>query len=227
LREGTESTAHQTRGAAGEYEIGRPFTSLLSTTRDVLFSPRRFFDALTPDGPLGAPVLYFLICSAITAVINTVATVAFFAVPAGIALATGSIEAGLILRLVAIFVLASLVVVPILFVVGFFVSVPIQHALIFLVAGRNQQGLPATLRVSCYSVGAPVAVAWIPLAAIPAVFYCFYLHATGLKRVHEISTSRSVGATLMLTALLLILATALAVYDYGLIREAVGQHSSR
>jgi hypothetical protein len=67
-----------------------------------------------------------------------------------------------------------------------------------------------------------VAVAWIPLAGIPALFYCFYLHATGLKRVHEISTSRSLGATLMLTALLLVLATTLIVYDYRLIQGAWG-----
>ena len=222
MRERIDSAAHETDGAAGEYQADRPLSSLFSTTRDVLFSPRRFFDGLAPDGPLRAPVLYFLICSAITALINTIATLAFLAVPAGIALATGSIDTRLLLSAMAIFVLASLVVVPVLFVVGFFVSVPIQHALIFLVAGRNQKGLPATLRVSCYSVGAPVAVAWIPLAAIPAVFYCFYLHAAGLKRVHEISTGRSLGATLMLTVLLLALATALAIYDYRLVQEAMG-----
>jgi hypothetical protein len=221
LREGTESTVRETDGATGEYETDRPISSLFSTTREVLFSPRRFFDALAPDRPLGAPVLYFLICSATTAVISTAATLATFAIPAGIALATGSIEAGFLLRLLAIFVLASLVVVPVLFVVGFFLSVPLQHALIYLVAGRNQKGLPATLRVSCYSVGAPVAVAWIPLAGIPAIFYCLYLHATGLKRVHGISTGRSLWATLLLTVLLLALATALAVYDYRLIQEAL------
>ena len=66
-----------------------------------------------------------------------------------------------------------------------------------------------------------MAVAWIPLAGIPAIFYCFYLHATGLKRVHGISTGRSIGATLMLTTLLLVLAVALAVYDYRLIQEAM------
>jgi hypothetical protein len=221
LREAIDSAAHETDVIVGEYEIDRPFSSLLSTTRDVLFSPRRFFDGLPPDGPLGAPVLYFLICSAITAVINTVATLAFLAVPAGMALATGSWDAELVVRLLAIFVLASLVAVPVLFVVGFFVSVPIQHLLILLVAGRDQKGLSATLRVSCYSVGAPVAVAWIPLAGILAIFYCFYLHATGLKRVHGISTGRSIGATLMLTTLLLVLAIALAVYDYNVIREAM------
>jgi len=216
-----ESTVRQTSSAPGEFEIDEPFSSLFSTTREVLFSPRRFFDALPPDGPLGAPVLYFLICSAITAVLNTVATLAFLAVPVGLALATGSWEAGLIVRLLIVFVLASLVVVPVVFVAGFFASVPIQHLFILLVAGRGQKGLSATLRVSCYSVGAPVAVAWIPLVGSPIVFYCFYLHMVGLKRVHEISTGRSIGATLMLTTLLLVLAIALAVYDYGLIREAM------
>jgi len=187
----------------------------------VLFSPQRFFDELPPDRPLGAPVLYFLICSAITAVINTVASLTFLAVPVGVSLATGSLDAGLLVRILAIFVFASLVVLPLLFVAGFFVSVLIQHAFIRLVAGRDQKGLPATLRVSCYSVGAPVAVAWMPLVGILAIFYCFYLHATGLKRVHRISTGRSLGAILVLATLLLTLAAVVAVYDYALIREAM------
>ncbi len=167
-------------------------------------------------------MLYFLICSTLTAVINTAATVAFFAVPAGIALATGSVEAGLLLRLVAVFVAASLVVVPASFVVGFLLSVPLQHGLILRVAGRNQRGLLATLRVSCYSVGAPVAVAWIPLAGFLAVFYCLYLHATGLRRVHRISTGRSLVATLLLTVFLPALATALIIYDYRVIQRLMG-----
>jgi hypothetical protein len=176
---------------------------------------------LPPNGPLRAPVLYFLFCSAITALINVLASLTFLAVPVAIAVTAGSLDVALLVHILAIFVFASLIVVPALFVAGFFVSVPIQHVFILLVAGRHQKGLSATLRVSCYSVGAPVAVAWIPAAGILAVFYCFYLHATGLKRVHRISTGRSLGATLMLTTLLLVLATALALYDYGLIREAM------
>jgi hypothetical protein len=221
LREGIDSAARETDAAASEFEFDEPFSSLLSTTRAVLFSPQRFFDELPPDGPLGAPVLYFLICSAITAVISVVASLTFLAVPAGISVATGSLDAGLLVRILAIFLFASLVVLPVFFVAGFFASVLILHAFIRLIAGRDQRGLPATLRVSCYSVGAPVAVAWIPLAGILAVFYCFYLHTTGLKRVHRISTGRSLGATLILTTLLLVLAIVVAVYDYGLIREVI------
>ena len=221
MREGTESTAHETDAAAGEFEINEPFTTLLSTTRAVLFSPQRLFDKLPPDGPLGAPVLYFLICSAITAVINVVASLTFLAVPVGIALATGSLDAGLFVNVLTIFVFTALVALPLLFVAGFFASMLILHAFIRLIAGRDQKGLPATLRVSCYAVGAPVAVAWIPLAGILAVFYCFYLHTTGLKQVHRISTSRSLGAILILAALLFVLAAVVAVYDYSVIREAI------
>lgn len=221
MRDGTESTVHEADAAAGEFEIDGSFSSLLSTTREVLFSPQRFFDELPPDGPLGAPVLYFLICSAITAVINVGASFTFLVVPVGIALATGSLDAGLLIRLLMIFVFASLVVLPVLFVAGFFASALVLHAFIRLIAGRNQKGLPATLRVSCYAVGAPVAVAWIPLAGILAVFYCFYLHTTGLKRVHGITTARSLGPILLLATLLLVLAAIVAVYDYSVIRDAM------
>ena len=221
MREGIESTARETDAAASEFEIDEPFTSLLSTTRAVLFSPQRFFDALPPDGPLGAPVLYFLICSAITTVISVVASLTFLAVPVGIAVATGSLDVGLLIRVLTIFVFASLVVLPGLFVAGFFASVLVLHAFVRLIAGRDQRGLPATLRVSCYAVGAPVAVAWIPLAGILAVFYCFYLHTIGLKRVHRISTARSLGSTLILATLLLVLAAVVTVYDYNAMREVM------
>jgi hypothetical protein len=221
LREGIGSTARETDAAASEFEIDEPFTSLLSTTRAVLFSPQRFFDELQPDGPLGAPVLYFLICSAITAVISVGASLTFLAVPVGIAVASGSLDAGLLISVLTIFVLASLVVLPALFIAGFFASVLVLHAFVRLIAGRDQRGLPATLRVSCYAVGAPVAVAWIPLAGILAVFYCFYLHTIGLKRVHRISTARSLGSTLILATLLLVLAAVVAVYDYNAIREVM------
>jgi hypothetical protein len=165
LREGTESTAHETHAAARDFKIVDPFSSLLSTTRDVLFSPQHFFDELPPEGPLGAPVLYFLICSSITTVINLIASLTFLAVPVGIALPTGSLDVGLLIRVLTIFVLVSLVALPVLFIAGFFASVLILHAFIRLIAGRDQKGLPATLRVSCYAVGAPVAVAWIPWPA--------------------------------------------------------------
>src|ERR687893_1083302 len=97
LREGIEISARETDAAASEFEIDEPFTSLLWTTRVVLFSPQRFFDELPPDGPLGAPVLYFLICSAITAVFSVVGRPPLLAAAVGVAGANGSFDAGLLI----------------------------------------------------------------------------------------------------------------------------------
>jgi hypothetical protein len=186
----------------------------------VLFSPQRFFDELPPDGPLGAPVLYFLICSSITTVIDVVASLTFLAGPVGIALATGSLDAGLLIRVLTIFVFASLVALPVLFAAGFFASVLILHAFIRLIAGRDQKGLPATLRVSCYAVGAPVAVAGYPWPA----FWPFLLFLPAHDRSEAGAQDfyrQVLGPILILTALLLALAAVVAAYDYSMIREAM------
>jgi hypothetical protein len=218
LREVMQSTAETTNFE--EFRIDRPFSSLLSTTRDVLLSPHRFFDELPPDGPLGAPVLYFLICFAITTAINLIASLAVFAVPLVLALSAGSPDARPVIIATLAFALVFLVVLPILSVVVFFASIPIQHVFVRLVAGRNQRGLAATLRVSCYSVGAPVTVAWVPLVGFLTVFYCLYLCTAGLKRVHDISTGRTLAAILILGALSLIPVAAGIIYGYNVVRAA-------
>ena len=170
-----------------EFTLERPLASLLATTRDVLLSPRRFFDELPPDGPLWPPVLYFLICYLATSVISFVATASLFAVPATFAVINpseaGATTSGLL-----------------------FASVPLQHAIVFLIAGRDQRGLRATLRLSCYAVGAPVALGWIPIVGILAALYCLYIYTIALKRVHGISTRRTLGAILIPLVLSLVLA---------------------
>lgn len=70
-------------------------------------------------------------------------------------------------------------------------------------------------------------VAWVLLVGFLAVFYRFYLHTTGLRRVHRISTGRSLGAVLILVALSLVLATGVTLYEYNLIREAIERPVSR
>jgi hypothetical protein len=195
-------------GATGatEFTLERPLASLFATTRDVLLSPRRFFDELPPEGPLWPPVLYFLICYLATSLISLVATASLFAVPAIFAVAANPSEAraatsGLLLLFVLLS-LAFLVVVAVLF----FASVPLQHAFVFLIAGRDQRGLRATLRLSCYAVGAPFALGWIPIVGLLAALYCLYIYSIALERVHGISTRRTLGAILIPLVLSLIVA---------------------
>ena len=199
------------RGAmdATEFTLERPLGSLFATTRDVLLSPRRFFDELPPDGPLWPPVLYFLICYLATTLISLVATAALFAVPAIFVAVAEPSEAraaapGLVIFFVVFMVLSLGFFV--LIAVLFFAGVPLQHACVFLIAGRDQRGLRATLRLSCYAVGAPIALGWIPVVGFLAGFYCFYFYTTALKRVHGISTRRTLGAILIPLVIFLALA---------------------
>ena len=199
---------------AAEYSLERPFASLLSTTRDVLLSPRRFFDDLAPDGPLWPPVIYFLICHLATTLINLVATAAIFAVPAVfLALADPKKMTPVVPIVLGVFVLVYLAFSALVAVL-FFASVLLQHAFVLLAAGREQRGLRATLRLSCYAVGAPIALGWVPVVGLLAVFYCFYLYATALKRVHGISTGTTLGAVLVPLALALALAALFVFFVY-------------
>ncbi|MFL6057527.1 MAG: YIP1 family protein [Rubrobacteraceae bacterium] len=212
------------RGAADavEFTLERPFASLLSTTRDVLLSPRRFFDELAPDGPLWPPVLYFLICYLATTLISLVATAALFAVPA-VFVAANPLEpraaTSELLFYFLVFVLLSLAFFVLVGVL-FFASVPLQHAFVILIAGRDHRGLRATLRLSCYAVGAPVALGWIPIVGLLAALYCLYLYTTALRRVHRISTRRTLGAILTPVAILIILAVFIFFLAY---RAAQGE----
>jgi hypothetical protein len=208
------------RAGAAEYSLERPFASLLSTTRDVLLSPRRFFDELAPGGPLWPPVIYFLICHLATTLINLVATAAIFAVPAVSVLMAGPKEmTSVVPFILGVFVLVYLAFSALVAVL-FFASVLLQHAFVLLAAGREQRGLRATLRLSCYAVGAPIALGWVPVVGFLAAFFCFYLYATALKRVHGISTGKTLGAVLVPLALSRVLAALFVFFAYRAAQDA-------
>lgn len=226
MQEDAINTSGETGPAFGEFTLRRPFASLISTTRDVLFSPRRYFDWLPPDGPAGSPTLYFLICYLITSLINALATVPFLALPMIFATTANPSEAWPFALFTLAFLFVFLVMYPVFVAGSFFVGVAVQHAFIFLVAGRNQRGLRATLRVSCYSVGAAVVVAWIPIAGLVAALYVFYLYVTGLRRVHGISAVRALIAVIIPTALSLALMAVGIFFGYKALREAFDEPNS-
>src|SRR5919202_1984007 len=132
-----DSTAGETNSGLGKFRTDRPVSSLLKTTQNVLLSPRRFFDELPPEGPLGAPVLYYLICLAISTVINVIVILVFFAMPMAFIVAANLPDARPLIIGVLALVAGFLVLFPLLSVAFFFLLVLIQHGLVLLVAGRG------------------------------------------------------------------------------------------
>ncbi len=216
------STSRETDPAFGELVPRRLFGSLISTTRDVLFSPQRFFDWLPPDGPAGPPSLYFVICYFVVSLINLLATAPLLTVPVILAASANPSGTRSFAFFTLTFIFVFLVVLPVLSVGLFFVDVAVQHGFVLLVAGRNQRGL----RVSCYSVGAAVLVAWIPIVGLVAVLYCWYLYTIGLRRRHGISTVRAVIAVLIPTMLSLALAAVGIFFGFKALQETFDEPTS-
>jgi hypothetical protein len=183
-----------------EFRTDRPLSSLLSTTRDVLFTPRRFFDGLPPDGPLRAPVLYVVICVTINTTVRWLLNLILFIPPLSYFASADSPEVGpIFIGLLALFA-GLLVLLPVFSIGYFFVFALIQHGLLHLLAGNNQRGFSATLRVLGYATGACKAVSWIPLVNLLIGLYFYYLATTGLRRVHETSTIMALAVALVVPA---------------------------
>lgn len=198
----------------GEFKPGDPLSSLWSVTRRVLLSPQRFFDALPPEAPAGAALLYFLVCyliaAAMIAVLALLGVAAWFLLGAFTGLQNPALPIGLL-------VLAgmALLVLSVLGPAIFFAGVLIQHAIVVLVARHAQRGLRATARALCYATGATLLLAWIPFVGVVAALYGCYLFQTGLRRVHGLSPARSGVAFSTLTIPTFALTVVLASLAYN------------
>jgi hypothetical protein len=94
----------------------------------------------------------------------------------------------------------------------FFLWIPFQHAFVLLFARRNQRGLTATTRLSCYATGATILLSLLPLVGLLAIPYSFYLLTSGLKRVHRTSNARALATVFAPQAILLVLLSAGAFF---------------
>jgi hypothetical protein len=211
-----------------EFAPRRPFTSLFSTSRDVLLSPRRFFDGMPPDGPARGPVAYLLAWYLISALLTilfavlllfpVVGLAVLFAPPSDPTDLMTTVGGVLAVALIGVLALGALYLVSALL---FFLWIPFQHAFVLLFARRSQRGVVATARLSCYAAGATMLFSWLPVVGILAIPYSIYLLTTGLKRVHRASNLRALAATLAPTAISFVLLVAGASFAFGKLADAL------
>jgi hypothetical protein len=189
------------RRTFGEFAIRKPVSSLLAITWGVLFSPRRFFGWLPPDGALWPPVLYFLICYLTGFVLEVFSTALFLEEPASLGLS-----------------IALLAPLPILV----FIFVPVQHTLLFFLSEDEQHGMGTTLRVSCYAAGAIALIAWIPLVDLLVVPHLAYVLIYGLKKGHDVPATRALLPSLLLAGLFCVPVASGIIFEYRAV-QAVTQ----
>jgi hypothetical protein len=186
------------RPAFEEFTIGKPVSSLLAVTRGVLFTPRKFFGRLPPDGAIWPPVLYFLICYLTGSVLEVVSSAAFL---------EGSASLGLLLSVLTPW--------PILM----FLVVPAQHTLLFFLSDDERHGMGTTLRISCYAVGAVALIVWIPLVDLLVVLHLTYILISGFRKGHGVTYARALVPSLLLAGLLCVPVISGVILEYRAVQE--------
>jgi hypothetical protein len=222
------SMSGDTGPAFGEFAPRRPFTSLFSTTRDVLLSPRRFFSGMPPDGPAGRPMAYLLACYLISATLGILLTALLLSFLVGLTVLSAPpsnpAELGITIGPMLSLILDSVLVLGALYLVSgflFFLWIPFQHAFVLLFARRSQRGIVATTRLSCYAAGATILLSWPPVVGVLAIPYSFYLLASGLKRVHGASHIRALAAALASMTIAFVLLVAGASFAFGILADTL------
>ena len=188
------------------------FSALFQTMREVLFSPSMVFSRLeTKAVGLLPPLFYYAIMSCVVfAVILLTRMPQILKNPASLApqLATVShttlIAGGI----------AAMILLPLLSIVGIFISSAINHLSILLVRGDKGTKEPfgATFRVICYAFGSTAIFQLVPIigAAITIVWVAI-LYFIGLKKAHTLSGWRTTLAILLSVAIYLALTFSMAL----------------
>lgn len=163
-------------------------TALIETCKLVVTAPKDAFARLQPNGDLTSPLLFGLIVSWPVVIISSLFQVLLSGLTAGAeAAGFGLIQIGMVI-----------VLYPILFAIGAFISAGIYHLMLTLIKGLDQSnfGFEGTLKAACYCY-----VAYLP-SVIPIVGsfitlgLMIYLLIMAIQTIHRTNTQQAVIAVL-------------------------------
>lgn len=168
--------------------------SYIETVKKVLFQPKQFFEEMPLNEGYGGPLIF-------------AATNAAFASLLSISkdLFLGNITQNsitLIIQFLTVLVMA---------VISLFIAYGLIHIILKLVGAKKN--FEATFRVGAY-LSAFWLLTWIPYLWILIAIYVLYLEIVTFAKIHEISTSRSFFAVMLIPAILLILTIMAAGLSY-------------
>lgn len=170
------------------FELRRPAGSFVSSTRDVLLRPARFFGGLRVEASYAGPVVYAVACQVLAVCLAGLYD--FARVAAGEGIDTVSVvgiegAAGALL-----WVLWLLGFAPLYALLSLAVGAAVYQLLVLLFVGRRNAGYGATLRVTAY-LSAMALVIWMPVLGFLAGPWGVWVNATGLREFHATTTARA------------------------------------
>jgi hypothetical protein len=169
--------------------------AMWETIKVVLVDPSRAFSNMRVENSLTQSLIYIVILGSIGGIIGQLYGGAFQSMGSiigggreGFAIGIGVFGLGFVV---------SVVVIPIVTVVGVFVGSAILHLCLMIVGGANK-GFEATFSVVAYCGGSTAIFNVIPFCgAWVGGVWCIVLEIMGLAATHEISTGKAALAVLM------------------------------
>lgn len=167
------------------------FNAFGDTLQKSLFTPTKFFRALSPVGGIGAAMLYAVIVGTLSAAVAMMWQYATFS-PADIVI----VSSWQIPPLAGYVWAAGLMILPLLIVAATIIRGLILHLSLAVVGGANGD-FGATLKVVSYAASAS-AFNVFPFVGAPIAFlWRVALTVIGLREVHRITTVRAFVAWLL------------------------------
>lgn len=172
------------------------FNALFETIRMVLLEPTRAFRAMPPTGGFGAPLFFFVLCSTIGAIAVIGYQAAFNAVSTAAAMSPA--ERMMVETFASpVFIGMMIIIMPVLFVAGAFLSAGIYH-LALMVVGGAKKPYEATFRIVSYAGGACSILQLVPVCGGFIMWiWSLVLMVIGFSEVHGISRGRALIAVLL------------------------------
>ncbi len=187
-----------------------PLTAFFGTTLDVLRAPIRFFEELSPAGPVAAVFGFWLITTLPPMVISGTSAWTFLQEMIGILVTAPQPMTFTIPWWVFV------IVAPLLQFLSLVADICAVHVLLKLM-GHARGGWRGSFRAGGYS-SAPAIFGYIPyIGAMVGGLWIMLLQFVALKRVHQVPTGILILAYLLPVVAILILAAAAVVIAISLI----------
>lgn len=174
------------------------FEALIQTIRLVVTDPSNAFSRLRPDSDLTSPILFGLIVSWVGYVFSQGWDLAFGGLMRSIFSGIEGLERAYWAPGTA-WILGTLVVWPLIFLVGLFISGGILHLCLLIVGATNESpiGFEGTLKVVAYAQVATLAGIVPLVGSLIGALWLLVLEVIGLAQVHRTTQGRALLAVLI------------------------------
>jgi hypothetical protein len=174
--------------AAGqEFRYTDPVQTFIATVQTVVPRPVEFFRGILRQGDFINPIIFAIICYEVSVILGGLLRLVGIGADQGFGGFIGSVILG-----------------PILAVIGLFIGAGIIHLLVMLIVGSRNGGFEATFRVLAYSSVTSL-VSWIPFIGWIASLYGIYLGIVGIREMHNTTTGKAALVVLIPAAVVLLL----------------------